>query len=98
VTKIDCGKSSWLKSMRYFPAPEDMRHLFAAHDPPLHGVLVVESQTGSRYAYGIPSWVVGLLSAAKSKGGAFGKLIRGRYPSIRLGVDAMFQLGWKEEL
>lgn len=43
-----------------------------------------EAGVQRRYVFLVPSWVPGLVAASKSKGRAFGKLIRGCWPSTRL--------------
>lgn len=77
--------SSWIESVGYLPYVKESRS-----NPPVagtHGFLVLTSRTGTSYYYAVPSWVVGLLIAAHTKGQSVGrlynKMVRGRWPSIK---------------
>lgn len=80
-------RSSWVRSFEYVPLTPEVE--LGGAD----GFLIVESQTGSRYAYAVPAWVPGVLLAAVHRGGspgrAFNRVVRRRgFPSVKLGEGA----------
>lgn len=74
-------RSSFLKSLRYVPLAKPYRTRV-----PGCGLLLVEMKGNRAYCYLVPSYVAGLLAAAKanshSLGRLYGRLVRGR-PQIK---------------
>jgi len=79
MSQLDTSNSSWIRSLRYVPLADEYKQQGATG-----GLLEVSTVEGSRYVYLVPSWVPGLLCASKSRGRAFSRLVKGRYPSTRL--------------
>jgi len=71
--------SSWIKGLGYVRAADG-----ATMPDGTDGFLVVETHEGGKFAHAVPSWVPGLVMASKSKGRGYGKLVRGRFPSVRI--------------
>ena len=82
MTVIEC-RSSWIRRLLYVPLDEHTKIKNA------DGFLLVVSQTGASYAYAVPKWVPGLMAASKSKGRAYGKLVRGKFPSVQFDYKEM---------
>jgi hypothetical protein len=75
--------SSWIKGLTYCPAAKGV-------DMPTgtRGFLVIETREGGRFAHAVPPTHIGLLIALSKRkgsvGGAYNRLIRGRWPSVRI--------------
>lgn len=77
--------SSWIRSVDYVRLADGVER---TGWPPPTGFLIIESQTGARYAYLVPGWVFGLFAAAVARGQSLGRLfnrnVRGRFPSVKV--------------
>jgi hypothetical protein len=72
--------STWIAGMRYLPvAPE-----FVSADEKRSGFLETRTKDGHTYYHLVPSWLPGLLVAARSAGWAFNKLVRGKRESVKV--------------
>jgi hypothetical protein len=72
-------KSTAIRAIQYTPLAAEFRGRL-----PGDGFLLITFRHGGKRAFLCRSFVPGLLMAAKSKGKAFNKLVKGRCPSVPL--------------
>lgn len=72
-------RSTALRSVAYVPLAPELRGKLEGD-----GFLVVKFRSGHKRAHLVPAWACGLLMASRSKGRGYSKLIRRRYPSVKM--------------
>lgn len=83
--------SSWVQSVEYVPLASTIKALGFTG-----GWLIVAMMSGSKYAYQVPSWMAGLMMAASKKGRtgrAYGKLLKGKWPSVKIDEGTAKEIG-----
>lgn len=88
MANIRVTSSSWVKGLSYAPLMPSQKAWARELGEKGDGLLVVATTHG-KVAWLTPSWCLGLLASANvrglSVGRAVNKLIRGKYPSVKLG-------------
>lgn len=89
MTNIAVAGSSWVRSLSYCALAPDQKQWARKLGEKGDGLLVVATTSGNKIGWLVPSFTIGLLAAAKARGQSVGKainkLVRGRYPSVKVG-------------
>ena len=73
-------ESSWIAEIGYSASTPEFRGKI----PGVDGFLLLKTKRGETYGYLVPRGIYGLLLSGISRGKAFSRIVRGRYPVVKL--------------